>query len=62
MHYLNGVLAKTPYLAGEQFSMADITAFAGLSFANFAKIEVPAECGHLKAWYERISQRPSVAG
>lgn len=62
MHYLNGVLAKTPYLAGEQFSMADITAFAGLSFANFAKIEVPAECGHLKAWHERISQRPSVAG
>ncbi len=61
MHYLNGVLAKTPYIAGEQFSVADITAFAGLAFAGFAKVEIPAECGHLKAWHERISQRPSVA-
>ncbi|ABW27665.1 glutathione S-transferase family protein [Acaryochloris marina] len=62
MHYLNDVLAQNTYLAGEQFSMADITAFAGLVFADFAKIEIPAECGHLKAWRERVSQRPSVAG
>lgn len=62
MHYLNDVLATNTYLAGEQFSMADITAFAGLIFADFAKIEIPAECSHLKAWRERVSQRPSVAG
>lgn len=62
MHYLNGILADQDYLAGEQFSMVDITAFAGLAFADFAKIDIPAECGHLKAWRERISQRPSVSG
>ncbi|MGF1600637.1 MAG: glutathione S-transferase family protein [Thermosynechococcaceae cyanobacterium] len=61
MHYLNGVLTNQAYLAGEQFSMADITAFAGLAFADFAKVDIPVECGHLKAWQDRIGQRPSVA-
>ncbi|PZD73919.1 Glutathione S-transferase GST-6.0 [Acaryochloris thomasi RCC1774] len=62
MHYFNEVLAKQDYLAGEQFSMADITAFAGLAFADFAKIDIPVECGHLQAWRERVSQRPSISG
>lgn len=33
MRYLDDVLAAQPYLAGESFPMADITAFAGLGFA-----------------------------
>ena len=61
MHYLDGVLAKERYLAGQQFSMADITAFAGLGYADFAKIEVPADLGHLKAWKARVVARPSFA-
>jgi glutathione S-transferase len=61
MHYLDGVLAKERYLAGQQFSMADITAFAGLGYADFAKIEVPADLGHLKAWKARVAARPSFA-
>ena len=45
MRYLDGVLATQPYLAGGSFSIADITAFAGLAFADFAKIDVPADLG-----------------
>ena len=62
MHYLDGVLANQPYLAGEAFSMADITAYAGLGFADFANIAVPNDCSHLTEWRHRIAQRPSVAG
>lgn len=62
MHYLDGVLASQPYLAGDVFSMADITAFAGLAFADFAKIDVPDECTHLAAWRDRVAQRPSISG
>ncbi len=62
MRYLDGVLAKQPYLAGQNFSMADITAFAGLGFADFAKIDIPAECSNLKAWRARVAERPSVKG
>jgi glutathione S-transferase len=61
MHYLDGVLAAQHYLAGERFSMADITAFAGLAFADFAKIEMPADLTNLKSWRGRIAERPSVA-
>jgi glutathione S-transferase len=61
MRYLDGVLAKQPYLAGQQFSMADITAFAGLAFADFAKIDVPADLVNLNAWRGRVAERPSVA-
>jgi glutathione S-transferase len=62
MKYLDGVLAKQPYLAGETFSMADITAFAGLGFADFAKISIPADCNYLKAWRARVAERPSIKG
>jgi glutathione S-transferase len=62
MMYLDSVLANQPYVAGDSFSMADITAFAGLIFADFAKIDVPADCSHLKAWRAKVGRRPSIAG
>ena len=61
MHYLNGVLAGQPWLAGQNFSMADITAFAGLAFADFAEIAIPDDLTHLKHWRARVAARPSVA-
>jgi glutathione S-transferase len=61
MRYLDGVLATRPYLAGDSFSVADITALAGLAFAGFAAIDIPDDCGALKAWHARVAQRPSVA-
>lgn len=61
MKYLDGVLAKNDYLAGKNFSMADITAFAGLAFADFAKIDIPAELSNLTAWRAKVASRPSIA-
>jgi len=61
MRYLDEVLSERPYLAGDTFSMADITAFAGLNYVDFAKIEIPAELEHLKAWRTRVAARPAVA-
>jgi len=49
MVYLDDVLADNSFLAGEQFSMADITAFAGLAFAGFAKVETPESLSNLNA-------------
>ena len=37
---LDAQLAKTAYVAGDAFSMADITVFAGLGFADFAGIAI----------------------
>lgn len=60
MRYLDGVLAERTYLAGDEFTMADITAFAGLIFADFAKIDIPPDLGNLTAWRARVAARPSV--
>ena len=60
MRYLDGVLANRAFLAGDRFTMADITAFAGLIFADFAKIDIPSDLTRLKAWRARVAERPSV--
>lgn len=62
MRYLDGVLENTDYIAGDQFSMADITAFAGLAFADFAKVDIPSELSNLLSWRERVAARPSCGG
>lgn len=61
MRWLNTVLANQPYMAGTEFSVADITAKTGMDFADFMKINMPAECTNLAAWRARIDARPSVA-
>jgi glutathione S-transferase len=61
MHYLDGVLGEQPYLAGERFTMPDITAFAGLIFADVAKIDLPVDLENLRDWRNRVAQRPSIA-
>jgi glutathione S-transferase len=60
MRYFNSVLDGQPYVAGDAFSMADITLIAGLMFANIAKADIPEECASLKEWHARIYERPSV--
>ena len=61
MAYLDSVLAENEFLAGKKFSIADITAFAGLAFADFAKIEIPQSLSNLQAWRAKMADRPSIA-
>lgn len=60
MHYFDTVLKSHPFVAGESFSMADITVIGGLIFAELVKLRVPPECEALLTWYARMQQRPSV--
>jgi glutathione S-transferase len=60
MKYFDRVLKTEPFVAGKQFSMADITVFAGLSFADIAGIAIPEECTTLKAWRAKVAELPSV--
>jgi len=61
MHYFDKLLQRQAYVAGDNFSMADITLIGGLVFAAIVKLEIPAECRALLSWYERVKQRDSVA-
>lgn len=57
---LNQKLAGHAYAAGDNFSVADITAFVTIDFARSAiKIDIPAEVEHVLDWFERMRQRPA---
>jgi glutathione S-transferase len=55
-------LAQREWLAGERFTIADITAFCAIEFARLIKFK-PAEHGlaNLATWRERVAARPSAA-
>jgi glutathione S-transferase len=54
-------LASQPWMAGDRFTIADITAFCGIEFARLMKFK-PADAGlpHLQAWRDRVAERPSA--
>jgi glutathione S-transferase len=61
--WLDKVLARTPFVAGERFTIADITAFCALEFARgLMKFKPGAEgMEHLQAYRDRIAARASAA-
>ena len=61
MQWMDGLLEDREYLAGNRFTVADITAMSGFAFADFVKLDIPASCQNLRAWRERVSARPSAA-
>ncbi len=60
--WLDGELARHPYVAGERFTIADITAFCAIEFARGLLKFRAADEGmpHLQAWRDRIAERPSA--
>lgn len=59
---LQARLAEVPFVAGERFSAADITALVALDFAAKAlNMPIPEAHGALQRWYAGVSARPSAA-
>jgi glutathione S-transferase len=55
-------LAEAPFVAGQRFSVADITTLVTVDFAAKAiNFSVPDQHRSLKRWYEAISSRSSMA-
>jgi glutathione S-transferase len=54
---LNERLAKSNYIAGDRFTVADITAFISVEFAKVIKEKPSEDAIHLQRWYNAISQR-----
>ena len=61
--WLDAELARQPFVAGERFTIADITAFCALEFARGLMKFRPGDEGlvHLQAWRDRIAERPSAS-
>ncbi|NRG18335.1 glutathione S-transferase [Rhizobiales bacterium] len=60
MKFLDRVLADRPFVAGELFSIADITLLCALDFARVPKIAIADEHVNLKRWHAQVSSRPSA--
>ena len=61
--WLDTQLASQPFVAGERFTVADITAFCALEFGRALMKFKPGAQGfaHLQAWRDRSAERPSAA-
>ena len=57
----NERLGEVPFIAGERYSAADITALVTVDFAKALELSVPADHTALKRWYGSVSSRPSAA-
>lgn len=58
--YFDEVLRERAFIAGDSFSMADISLWAGLAFARGAGLPDAPELTTLAAWQQRVSELPSV--
>jgi glutathione S-transferase len=54
-------LAETEYLAGDRFTLADITGYVMTDFARVVKKRVPEGNTHTRRWMDAIAERPSAA-
>lgn len=57
---LNGALAGTPWLAGPDFTIADLNVASVLSIAPMAGLDL-APAPHAAAWLGRCTARPALA-
>jgi glutathione S-transferase len=60
LNWLDEVLADRSFIAGERYTIADITALCAIDFGRVSKIRIQPEQKNLARWYEAVSARPSA--
>lgn len=60
MKIMDDQLAENEFIAGSEFSIADITLLISIDFLKPAKIQMPEELTHLRRWHMAVSSRPSA--
>lgn len=58
--FLDSALADKPFIAGDSYSIADITGLVAVDFLKVAQMERPPELKNLARWHEEVSSRPSA--
>ena len=54
-------LVDREFIAGQQFSIADIAAVVAIDFARIVKVKPGERHPHLLQWHAAMAQRPSMA-
>lgn len=58
--WLDRELAARRFIAGDQFSIADITAVVAIDFGRVSKIAIKPDQPNLARWHAEVSARPSA--
>jgi glutathione S-transferase len=61
LRVLDAHLAGTRFVAGDEFTIADITGLVGMDFLRMARIVAPPELQNVARWHGDLSKRPSAA-
>ena len=59
VRWLDGELVGRQWIAGDAFSVADITGAVALDFMKPARLKLPEECANVARWYDALRARPS---
>ena len=60
LEWLDGELANRQFIAGDRFSIADITAMVGIDFGRTTGIKIQENQKNLARWHQAVSSRPSA--
>jgi len=60
LELLDKELAKREFIAGDRYSVADITTLVAVDFMKPAKLAMPEGAGNVKRWHAAASARPSA--
>ncbi len=59
-HWLEKYLTHSKFIAGDRYTMVDITALCAVDFAKWVELDIPKENTNSLRWYEEVSSRPSA--
>ena len=61
LEFLDRELKDRAYIAGADYSIADITAMIAVDFLRVSKLAVPDTLSQVKRWHHSVSSRPSAS-
>ena len=59
LRFLDQELSRRRHVAGDAFSIADITAYITVGFMKPARISMPEDLAHVARWYREVGERPA---
>ena len=60
LEMLDKELADREFIAGDRYTIADITGMIGMDFMKPARIDRPEHLTNVMRWYQAVSSRPSA--
>jgi glutathione S-transferase len=61
LDYFDGELGQRQYMAGDRFSVADITALCAVDFMKVVRLSLGEGHANLRRWHAEMSARPSAS-